>query len=424
MWQAISQIFKHKDLRNKIFCTLFLLIIFRIISLIPIPEVDLNQLQQLFSQNQFLGLVDIFSGGSLGNFSIALMGVAPYINASIIMQLMTMAIPQIEALSKEGDYGRRKINQYTRYLTVPLAMLQSYGMISLLQRSEFQILGEIDTLRLITILITVTAGTIFVMWIGELISEFGIGNGISLIIFLGIISQLPSILTGTIATFDISQFTKIVVFAVLAILTIYFVVYITEGQRNIPISYAGRARGNRLLGGMTTHLPLKVNQAGVIPIIFALSLLIFPSLIASLMASARSPWLANGANFIQQLFNNQIFYGIAYFLLVVFFTYFYTWVIFKPTNVAENLQKSGGFIPGIRPGKQTIDFLSFISNRITLAGSIFLASIAVMPLLVQVFIKMPGLTLGGTSLLIVVSVALETIRQVKAQLVMKKYDDL
>jgi len=424
MWQTVNQIFKHKDLRNKIFWTLFLLIIFRIISLIPIPEVDLAQLQQLFSQNQFLGLADIFSGGSLGNFSIALMGVAPYINASIIMQLMTMAIPQIEALSKEGDYGRRKINQYTRYLTVPLAVLQSYGMISLLQHSEFQILGDISALRLITILITVTAGTIFVMWIGELISEFGIGNGISLLIFLGIISRLPSVLTGTIATFDINQFSKIVVFAVLAILTIYFVVYITEGQRNIPISYAGRARGNRLLGGMTTHLPLKVNQAGVIPIIFALSLLVFPSLIASLMASARSPWLASSADFIQQLFSNQIFYGVAYFLLVIFFTYFYTWVIFKPTNVAENLQKSGGFIPGIRPGKQTVDFLSFISNRITLAGSIFLASIAVMPLLVQVFIKMPGLTLGGTSLLIVVSVALETMRQVKAQLVMKKYDEL
>lgn len=424
MWQTINQILKHKDLRNKILWTLLLLIIFRIISLIPIPGVDLDQLQQLFAQNQFLGLVDIFSGGSLGNFSIALMGVAPYINASIIMQLMTMAIPQVEALQKEGDYGRRKINQYTRYLTIPLAFIQSYGMITLLQRSEFQIMDDLSLYRLLSILIIVTAGTVFVMWLGELISEFGIGNGISLIIFLGIISQLPTIISSTITTFDLSQFTTVLVFVILTILTIYFVVYITEGQRNIPISYAGRAKGNRFLGGTVTHLPLKVNQAGVIPIIFALSLLVFPSLLASLMAGARSQWLASSAVFIKDLFANQLFYGIAYFLLVVFFTYFYTWVIFKPTNVAENLQKSGGFIPGIRPGNQTIDFLTFISNRITLAGSIFLASIAILPLLVQIFIKIPGLTLGGTSLLIVVSVALETMRQVKAQLVMKKYDEL
>lgn len=424
MWQTINQILKHKDLRNKILWTLLLLIIFRMISLIPIPGIDLDQLQQLFAQNQFLGLVDIFSGGSLGNFSIALMGVAPYINASIIMQLMTMAIPQVEALQKEGDYGRRKINQYTRYLTIPLAFIQSYGMITLLQRSEFQIMDDLSLYRLLAILIVVTAGTVFVMWLGELISEFGIGNGISLIIFLGIISRLPTIISSTMTTFDLSQFTTVLVFVILTILTIYFVVYITEGQRNIPIAYAGRARSNRFLGGTTTHLPLKVNQAGVIPIIFALSLLVFPSLVASLMAGARSEWLASSAIFIKDLFANQLFYGVAYFLLVVFFTYFYTWVIFKPTNVSENLQKSGGFIPGIRPGKQTVDFLAFISNRITLAGSIFLASIAIMPLLVQIFIKIPGLTLGGTSLLIVVSVALETMRQVRAQLVMKKYDEL
>ena len=424
MWQSISQIFKHKDLRDKMLWTAGLLIVFRIISLIPLPGVNLDQLQQVFSQNQFLGLADIFSGGSLGNFSIALMGVAPYINASIIMQLMTMAIPQIEALSKEGDYGRRKINQYTRYLTVPLAFLQSYGMITLLQRSEFQVIDDLSPIRLLTILITVTAGTMFVVWLGELISEFGIGNGISLIIFLGIISRLPSLLSGTIATFDMSQFTKVGVFVALTIFTIYFVVYVTEGQRNIPISYAGRSRGNRLMGSTNTHLPLKVNQAGVIPIIFALSLLVFPSFIASIFSHARSAWLSNAAVWVQQVSENQVVYGVAYFLLVIFFTYFYTWVIFKPTNVAENLQKSGGFVPGIRPGKQTVDFLTFISNRITLAGSIFLASIAVMPLLIQVFIKMPGLTLGGTGLLIVVSVALETMRQIRAQLIMKQYDEL
>lgn len=408
----------------RIFWTLLLLVAFRLVSLIPIPGVDVAQLGQLFSQNQFLGLIDIFSGGSLSNFSIALMGVAPYINASIIMQLMTMAIPSVEALQKEGDYGRRKINQYTRYLTVPLAITQAYGMILLLQRSEFRILEDMGLYRLIALLLIVTAGTILVMWLGELISEYGIGNGISLIIFLGIVSRLPSIFTETAVAFDTGKLTRIIVFAILAALTIYFIVYVMEGQRNVPISYAGRGRANRLWGSSTSNLPLKVNQAGVIPIIFALSLLIFPSMIASLLAGARSPWLAQFALFIKNLFENQVFYAVLYFILVILFTYFYTWVVFKPTNVAENLQKSGAFVPGIRPGKQTVDFLSFISNRITLAGALFLALIAILPLLVQAFIKMPSLTLGGTSILIVVSVALETMRQIRAQLVMKKYEDL
>lgn len=408
----------------RIFWTLVLLLLFRIISLIPIPGVDATQLEQLFSQNQFLGLADLFSGGSLSHFSIALMGVAPYINASIIMQLMTMAVPSVEALQKEGDYGRRKINQYTRYLTVPLAIMQAYGMILLLQRSEFRILENLGLYRLLAMLLITTAGTILVMWLGELISEYGVGNGISLIIFLGIVSRFPSMVTETALSFDAGKLMRILVFVVLAALTVYFVVYIMEGQRNIPISYAGRGRANRLWGSSTSNLPLKVNQAGVIPIIFALSLLVFPSMIAALLAGARSPWLAQSAVFIKDLFNNQAFYAVLYFILVIFFTYFYTWVVFKPTNVAENLQKSGAFIPGIRPGKQTVDFLSFVSNRITLAGSLFLALIAILPLLVQAFIKIPSLTMGGTSILIVVSVALETMRQVRAQLVMKKYEDL
>lgn len=424
MWQTVLQFFKHKDLRTRILWTLLLLVAFRIISHIPIPGVDLSKLQEFFAQNQFLGMMDIFSGGSLSNLSIALMGVAPYINASIIIQLMTMAIPAVEALQKEGDYGRRKLNQYTRYLTVPLALLQSYGMIALLQRSEFPIFGTMGIYRLIAILLTVTAGTVLVMWLGELISEFGIGNGISLIIFLGIVARLPQILSNTAVVFSTGQLSRIIAFVVLALVTIYCVVYITEGQRNIPVSYAGRVRTNRFMAGMVSNLPLKVNQAGVIPIIFALSLLVFPGMIAALFMSARSQWLVTGANFVKTMFNNQIVYGVLYFLLVLGFTFFYTWVIFKPTNVAENLQKSGGFIPGIRPGKQTIDFLTYISNRITLTGSIFLGLIAVLPLIIQAFMKMPGLTIGGTSLLIVVSVALETMRQVRAQLIMKKYDEL
>lgn len=408
----------------RILWTLSLLVLFRIVSLIPIPGVDAAQLDQLFSQNQFLGLIDIFSGGSLSNFSIALMGVAPYINASIIMQLMTMAVPSVEALQKEGDYGRRKINQYTRYLTVPLSIMQAYGMILLLQRSEFKILENMGLYRLLALLLIVTAGTILVMWIGELISEYGVGNGISLIIFLGIVSRFPSLFTETAASFDMGKLSRILAFVIIAALTIYFIVYVMEGQRNIPISYAGRGRANRLWGSSTSNLPLKVNQAGVIPIIFALSLLVFPSMIAALFAGARSPWLAQSAVWVKNLFENQVFYGVLYFLLVIFFTYFYTWVVFKPANVAENLQKSGAFIPGIRPGRQTVEFLSFVSNRITLAGSLFLALVALLPILIQAFIKMPSLTLGGTSVLIVVSVALETMRQIRAQLVMKKYEDL
>jgi len=424
--EALTRIFKYPDLRNKILFTLLLLFIVRLVAHTPIPGVDLTALQQVFSQNQFLGLLDLFSGGSINRFSIAMMGVAPFINASIIMQLMTMAIPSVEALSKEGDYGRRKINQYTRLLAVPLGFIQGYGMITLLQHSSttVSIFGTLSPLKLLAMLAIISAGSMFIMWIGELISEFGLGNGISLIIMMGILSNLPSALTGTFVLFDASKIIELLIFAAVAISTIYFVVYITEGQRNIPIAYAGRGGANRLYSGQSNNLPLRVNQAGVIPIIFALSLLLFPTLIASFFANARTPWLANLANHVHTLFANQTFYGIMYFLLVVFFTYFYTWVIFRPEQVAENIQKSGGFIPGIRPGKQTIDFLAFVTNRITLAGAIFLGLIAVLPIIVQGFTGITTLTIGGTGLLIVVSVALELMRQLKSQLTMKQYDSV
>jgi preprotein translocase subunit SecY len=388
------------------------------------PGVDLDALAQVFSRNQYLGLIDLFSGGSLNRFSIAMMGVAPFINASIIMQLMGMALPSVEALQKEGEYGRRKISQYTRLLTIPLALIQSYGMIALLQKADVNILGNVGIVQLVGIMLIVTAGTVLLMWLGELISEHGIGNGVSLIIFVGILAGLPQGLTSTLALFDTSKLIEIIVFAALAVATIYLVVFITEGQRNIPIAYAGRGGSNRLYAGQSNHLPLRVNQAGVIPIIFAISLLLFPGLIASFFASARTQWLASAATWVQHAFSNQWVYGILYFLLVVFFTYFYTWVIFKPDQVSENIQKSGGFIPGIRPGRQTIDFLSFVTNRITLAGAIFLGLIAVLPNIVQGLTKIQTLTLGGTGLLIVVSVALELMRQLRAQLIMKRYDEV
>lgn len=422
--ESIRQLFKHRDLRRRIIFTLVALLFVRLLTHVPMPGVDLDALAQVFSRNQYLGLIDLFSGGSLNRFSIAMMGVAPFINASIIMQLMGMALPSVEALQKEGEYGRRKISQYTRLLTIPLALIQSYGMIALLQKADVNILGNVGIVQLVGIMLIVTAGTVLLMWLGELISEHGIGNGVSLIIFVGILAGLPQGLTSTLALFDTSKLIEIIVFAALAVATIYLVVFITEGQRNIPIAYAGRGGSNRLYAGQSNHLPLRVNQAGVIPIIFAISLLLFPGLIASFFASARTQWLASAATWVQHAFSNQWVYGILYFLLVVFFTYFYTWVIFKPDQVSENIQKSGGFIPGIRPGRQTIDFLSFVTNRITLAGAIFLGLIAVLPNIVQGLTKIQTLTLGGTGLLIVVSVALELMRQLRAQLIMKRYDEV
>ncbi len=424
MFDSITHLFKHKDLRTKLLLTLLLLFFVRILNHTPMPGVDISSLSQLFAQNQFLGLFDLFSGGSLSRFSIAMMGVAPYINASIIMQLMTMALPSVEALSKEGEAGRRKISQYTRILTVPLAIIQAYGMISLLQRSDVNVLGGLSPEKMIAILLIVTAGSMLMVWLGELMTEFGIGNGISLIIFAGILASVPGALTSTLALFDATKLFTLLIFAVLGLATIFFVVFITEGQRNIPIAYAGRGGSNRLYGGQSSHLPLRVNQAGVIPIIFALSLLLIPGLIASFFVSARTPQIAAAAEWLRTLVQDQTFYGIAYFLLVFGFTYFYTWIIFKPEQVAENIQKSGGFIPGIRPGRQTIDFLSFVTNRITLAGALFLALIAVLPIIAQAGTGITTLTLGGTGLLIVVSVALELMRQIRAQLIMKRYDSV
>lgn len=424
MFNSISQLWKHRDLRVKIGWTLFILFLVRVLTYTPMPGIDTTALQQVFAGNQFLGLFDLFSGGSLNRFSIAMMGVSPYINASIIMNLMTMALPSLEALSKEGEYGRKRIGQITRLLTVPLGIIQAYGMITLIQRSDATILGSMSWMQLAAIILIVTFGTVLMVWLGELISEFGIGNGVSIIIFAGILAAIPSSISGTAALLDTQNIISILAFLVLSIATIYAIVYVSEGQRNIPIAYAGRGGSNRLYGGQSSHLPLRVNQAGVIPIIFALSILIFPGLVASFFLSARSPWLVNAAEAVQRLFSDQTFYGIAYFLLVVAFTFFYTWVIFKPEQVAENIQKSGGFIPGIRPGKQTIDFLSFVSNRITIAGALFLGLVAILPTIAQGVTGITTLQLGGTGLLIVVSVALELMRQVRAQLIMKKYDSV
>jgi len=421
MLEKITQIFKVKELRNKILFIVGIFVVFRIIAAIPLPGVNIEQLRQLFEGNQFLGLLNIFSGGGLNNISIALLGVGPYITASIIMQLLTMIVPRVEQMYKEeGEAGRQKFNMITRWLTVPLAVLQTFGMISLLKsQNVFTSLTAFDTAVIILI---ATAGTIFLMWLGELITEKGIGNGVSMIIFAGIVASLPQTLSQTFATFDSSQMFTYLALIVVALITIAGVVLVTEGQRNIPVSYAKRIRGSQTYGGASTHLPLRVNQAGVIPIIFAVSIMMFPTMIANFLLRVNNEAVKSAAQHVATFMQNQWFYGIAYFVLVVLFTYFYTAVVFDPNKIAENLQKQGGYIPGIRPGHTTAEYLYHITNRITLAGSLFLGLIAVLPLIVKGFTGIQSLTIGGTSILIAVSVVIETIKQIESQLVMRDYE--
>jgi preprotein translocase subunit SecY len=422
MWEKLRQIWFVKELRNKILFVLTMLFIFRIMAHVPIPGINVENLKNLFESNQLLGLMNLFTGGGMQNFSVVMLGIAPYITSSIIFQLLTMIIPKLEEMQKEGEAGRAKINQYTRMLTVPLAALSTYGMITMFKQSGQGIIDEMAIFQLVTTVITVTAGTIFLMWIGELISEKHIGNGISLLIFAGIIASVPTQVQQTIATFEASNIAALAAFVVIGIVTVAAIVIITEGQRNIPVSYAKRIRGMRMYGGVDTHLPLKVNQAGVIPIIFAVSIVLFPPMIGQFFVGSSTPWLASSAQFVIDIFQNQFFYAVIYFILVVAFTYFYTAVVFHPTQIADNLQKQGGFIPGIRPGRTTSDFLSYVSNRIILGGALFLGTVAILPNIVQSATNVTTLVIGGTSLLIIVSVVIETVKQIESQLVMRNYE--
>ena len=423
-WKKLVQIWKIKDLRQSIVFVAAMLAIFRIAAHIPIPGIDAKALKDFFSTNQLLGIMNILSGGGMENFSIVAMGVAPYITASIIFQLLIMIIPRLEEISKEGEAGQRRINQWTRMLTIPLAAMQGYGLVALLRQSSAQIFLDLTPWRLLMIIVTSTAGTIFLMWLGELISEKHVGNGISLLIFAGIVSGLPQALQQTFLVFDNTQLINLLLFVFIAILTIVGVVIITEGQRNVPVSYAKRVRGMKMYGGVNTHLPLRVNMAGVIPIIFAISIILFPPMIAQFFLTAKTQILVSLAEKTIALFQNQIFYGVLYFLLVFAFTYFYTEVIFHPDQIAENLQKQGGFIPGIRPGHQTVDYLKNTTNRIILAGALFLGIISVLPLALRSFTGITTLAVGGTSLLIVVSVVIETYKKIESQLTMRDYEGL
>ncbi|MBI3952353.1 MAG: preprotein translocase subunit SecY [Candidatus Doudnabacteria bacterium] len=428
----LIQIWKVTDLRNKIIFVALLLVATRILAHLPIPGIDTSGLRTLFSSNQLFGLYNIFSGGGLQNFSVAMLGVGPYITASIIMQLLTIIIPKLGELAKEGgEAGRAKINQYTRLLSVPLTALQAYGTIILLSKtSGTNILGNFTPFQWFTTILAIVAGTTFLMWLGELISEYKIGNGISLIIFAGIVAQLPTSiqqayvnLTGAGGSISSTGIVTAVAYLAVAFLVVAAIVMITESQRNIPVSYAKRVRGNKMYGGVNTHLPLRVNQAGVIPIIFAISILLFPSLIANFFSQAKTAQVANAAAAVNAFFQNQTYYGILYFLLVVAFTYFYTAIVFNPDEISENIQKQGGFVPGLRPGKQTAEFLYKVLNRITLAGAVFLGLIAVLPYIIQSFTHTQALTLGGTSILIVVAVVIEVIKQIQSQMVMRDYED-
>lgn len=421
--KKIIQVFKIKELRNKVLFVLAVLVVFRIVANIPVPGIDVERLRQFFSNNQLFGLLNIFTGGAMSNLSIAMLGLGPYITATIIMQLLTMIFPSLEAIYKEeGEAGRQKFNQYGRMLTVPLAILQSYGMLTLL--SHQGILGSMSPLRWITSISVITAGALFLMWLGELISEKGIGNGVSLLIFAGIVSSVPLSIRELAVTYDVSKIPSYLAFFAVALVITASVVVITEGRRNIPVSYAKRIRGNKVYGGVSTYLPLNVNPAGVIPIIFALSIMLFPGMVANFLSASSVGWVARFAQIVGGVFENPWFYGIAYFALVVMFTYFYTAVTFDPKNVSNNLQKMGGFIPGIRPGQSTTAFLYFILNRVLLFGAISLGLIAVLPSIVQgaTGITAFGFAIGGTALLIVVSVVLETIRQINSQLTMRDYE--
>lgn len=421
MLEKLRLIVTSKDLRNKFLFVLFVLVVFRFAAAIPVPGVDAERLGQFIAGNQFFGLLNVFSGGVLGNFSIVMLGVGPYITASIIMQLLTMIFPRLkEMYQEEGEAGRSRFNQYSRLLTVPLALLQGYGLLVILARQG--VIGNLSLVSLITNLCVITAGTLFLMWLGELITEKGIGNGISLLIFAGIVSSFPTDISRALATFDRTQIPMYLIFVAIALIVIAGVVIITEAQRNVPVSYAKRVRGMRMYGGVSTHLPLRVNQAGVIPIIFAISIILFPGLIGNFLAAVQYNWAQQASHFLITVFNNTWIYSAVYFVLVFAFTYFYTAVTFDPNAISENIQKQGGFILGIRPGRPTAEHLSRILSRITLAGALFLGLIAVLPLVVQNALNISAFTLGGTSLLIVVSVILETMKQIDAQLVMREYE--
>jgi len=419
----LSLIIKDKTLRRRILFVAGALVIFRLLSTIPVPGIDAAKLQAFLAgpTGDIFGLFNIFSGGGLSRLSIVMLGVGPYITASIVMQLLTMIFPKLKQMyQEEGEAGRAKFTQYSRLLTVPLALIQGGGLLLVLEKSG--VISHLNSFELIVNVIVVIAGSVLLMWIGELMTEFGIGNGTSLIIFAGIVARIPTLISQSLVTFSAGQIPLYLGFAVAALLVVLGVVIVTEAERPIPVTYAKRVRGSKVYGGVSTYLPLRVNQAGVIPIIFALSILLFPQMIFQFLSTA----VTNGtvqaiSTFILNILKNGWFYSIFYFLLVFLFTYFYTAVTFDPHAISENLQKNGAFIPGVRPGQSTSEYIGKVLTRITLVGAIFLGLIAVLPLAMRAITGIQSLAIGGTALLIAVSVVIDLVKKVDAQVSMREY---
>jgi preprotein translocase subunit SecY len=435
MLQAVINAFRIPDLRAKIIFTLAMLVLFRMIASIPIPGVDREGLRAFIENNQLLGMLNLFSGSGLTNFSVVALGVYPYITASIIMQLMTPIIPRLNELSMEGQQGRNKINQYTHLLTVPLALLQGYGQMLLFSRqpntdgtgyliNDFGLFGRDTWLPTLAILLTLTAGTMLLVFIGDLITEKGIGNGVSIIIFGGIVASLPGNVFGLMTGGTVgSNIIGTVLFLIIALITIVGVVLINEGQRRIPVHHAKRVRAGRVYGGSTTNIPLKVNSAGMIPLIFAVSIMVFPGMIATFMESSNTEWVRTLAQNIREWLSPDTWvYNIVYFFMVIGFTFFYTMVVFQQQRIPESLQRQGAFIPGVRPGKNTAVYLQRVLTRITVVGALFLGLIAILPFLATKITDINALQLSATSLLIIVGVAIDTMRQLEAQLMMRNYE--
>lgn len=418
--RKIKLIVHDETLRDRVLFVLGALVVFRLLAAIPIPGINIAALENFLNGNQLVALLNVFSGGGFSNLSIMMIGVSPFITASIIMQLMSVLSPSLKAMyQEEGDAGRMRFTQYSRYLTVPLAFMQAFGFLILLQQNGT--VPATDFLHTLTNVMVIAAGALLLMWIGELITEFGVGNGVSLLIFAGIVAAIPSSVSQFIFSFDVSQLPAYIGFAAVALLIVAGVVYVTEAERPIPVTYARRVRGTKVLGGVSTYLPLRVNQAGVMPIIFALSILLFPQMIATFLSKSAIAMVASAATWVVSVLANQWVYGVLYFGLVFVFTFFYTAITFEPHQIAKNLQKNGAFIPGVRPGGTTADYLGNIITRITLVGALFLGFLAVLPLILQGATGITAVTIGGTALLIVVSVVLDVVKKIDAQTSIREY---
>lgn len=422
MLQAVSNALKLPDLRRKLVFTLAILLIVRLAAHVPVPGIDTVALRNIFEANQLLGLLDMFSGGAMSNFSVMAMGVYPYITATIVVQLLQPLIPALDELSKEGEAGRNKLNQYMLWMTIPLAFLHGFGQATILQRggalTNFG-LSRATLLPSLATLATLTAGTMFAIWLGELIDEQGIGNGMSLIIFSGIVADIP----GRVGALLLGNPVGLFFFLLVTAVTIVAIIFIQEGQRRIPVQYAKRVRGTKIYGGQSTHIPLQVNSAGMIPLIFAVSIMLLPGVVASYFVESEITWLANISGTVSAIFNSEgNIYWILYFALVIGFTYFYTDIVFEQQNLAEMLQRQGGFVPGIRPGKRTADYLSGVLRRITLVGAVFLGVIAILPFLIRGVSGTGQMLVTSTGLLIVVGTVLDTMKQLEAQLLMRHYE--